>query len=1129
MALALVCLVALLYGRLLLGPISLNFLSDRVQTAVAGVVDDTFVVAWEDFGLSLTGPASLGFRLSGVKLTERASAAEIRMEALEIGLSPIGAAMGRPDARVALIGPHFQMVQDLLGPRLSRFEMVEDEASGEALIQILEGDTIAPAVRIGSEGLSLGTEQSEALGLRSDNDWLIYNFEAMNSSLADIARQAMDGQISRLSIRNGSVGVLDTVYGLYKEFDNVSLELRAGRDDGRVSAIFEAEIAGRTMHGTLARREFGLETRIEADISYIDFSTIIPFLDDAEGLAAIRGAGALAMEIGFDADGGKVQGGRFIINLSGTSLRLANDFFAISTAPFAVDWTPGEARFHFPEIDLQVGQTRGLVSGDMVLGFDRQFGPTVGMSIRATDVWLHPDDLDAPAEPFEVFSLEGWSAPLYGALGIDRMVGAKDGVSVVMQGRIDAVRDGVGVDVTLSGRGASADDLKRLWPSIFAPDVREWFTQYVIDGSVHSADMRFNFPVGTISTNGEKRRIPDGAMSIDLVGSEVELQPFEGLPQFEVAGESRVTVRDNQFTMAFERATITDPSGNVNIANAAFLNQDTSADAQVFEISGDISGTVPTLVRIANREPLNLLKDFQFGFDLDTLAGDVGGDVETTVIATIAVDDTGRMVGTDYALNGVVSGLHSRNPIEGLNVADANLSFTASQEGFRVVGAGKVQDVALDLQATKGRETDPEILVATTVSVADAQRFGVDLSEFMSGQVRLVAKPMQDGSFQIAADLAEAALTLRDIGVSKARGVAGTLNAVIRAEGDHVHVPEVDLAFGDVRLRGGLSVTTAGALESASFSTFQISPGDNTRVSMAPIEGGFSLSVEGEQLDIKPVLKRFFNLEGDSSAGASNDLQNQTFNVRVKLDRALGYFGTAAYNLVLDLSVRGDELRRVNMTAQLGGDRTVSATTNPLATGRVISYASNDVGAILRFVGVYPRLVGGEGSLVMRYDVPSRTDHGELLLRNFAIVDEGNVAQIVGGHSDSRQMISRSNALSFEFGRAQFTRTAERIEVLEAALHGDSVGGTIRGNILTRAGQYDLAGTYVPLFGLNNVFQQLPILGPIFGGRDGEGLLGVTFAIRGPLAQPDILVNPVSILAPGVFRSLFEYRAQAGR
>ncbi|MNL22238.1 hypothetical protein D3C87_1435730 [compost metagenome] len=66
----------------------------------------------------------------------------------------------------------------------------------------------------------------------------------------------------------------------------------------------------------------------------------------------------------------------------------------------------------------------------------------------------------------------------------------------------------------------------------------------------------------------------------------------------------------------------------------------------------------------------------------------------------------------------------------------------------------------------------------------------------------------------------------------------------------------------------------------------------------------------------------------------------------------------------------------------------------------------------------------------------------------------------------------------------------------------------------------------MPLFGLNNIFQKLPILGPLLGGRDGEGLVGVTFAVRGPLDKPQFLVNPLSLLAPGIFREMFEFRAR---
>ena len=105
-------------------------------------------------------------------------------------------------------------------------------------------------------------------------------------------------------------------------------------------------------------------------------------------------------------------------------------------------------------------------------------------------------------------------------------------------------------------------------------------------------------------------------------------------------------------------------------------------------------------------------------------------------------------------------------------------------------------------------------------------------------------------------------------------------------------------------------------------------------------------------------------------------------------------------------------------------------------------------------------------------------------------------------------------------------RRSDRVEIREAILSGDTVGGTARGFIYTDSRQYDIAGTYVPLFGLNNVFQKLPIFGPLLGGREGEGLFGVTFAIQGALDNPDFKVNPVSALVPGVLRRIFEYRAR---
>ena len=95
----------------------------------------------------------------------------------------------------------------------------------------------------------------------------------------------------------------------------------------------------------------------------------------------------------------------------------------------------------------------------------------------------------------------------------------------------------------------------------------------------------------------------------------------------------------------------------------------------------------------------------------------------------------------------------------------------------------------------------------------------------------------------------------------------------------------------------------------------------------------------------------------------------------------------------------------------------------------------------------------------------------------------------------------------------------------EAVLSGSTVGGTLRGFIYTQQRQYDLTGTYVPLFGLNSAFQKIPIIGPLLGGREGEGLLGVTFSVTGALSSPVFRINPLSALAPGALRELFEFRA----
>ena len=69
-----------------------------------------------------------------------------------------------------------------------------------------------------------------------------------------------------------------------------------------------------------------------------------------------------------------------------------------------------------------------------------------------------------------------------------------------------------------------------------------------------------------------------------------------------------------------------------------------------------------------------------------------------------------------------------------------------------------------------------------------------------------------------------------------------------------------------------------------------------------------------------------------------------------------------------------------------------------------------------------------------------------------------------------------------------------------------------------------MTGTFMPAYGLNRIFGEIPLLGIFLGNGRDRGLIGVTFRLAGEANDPDLQINPLSVIAPGIFRSIFEFR-----
>ena len=96
--------------------------------------------------------------------------------------------------------------------------------------------------------------------------------------------------------------------------------------------------------------------------------------------------------------------------------------------------------------------------------------------------------------------------------------------------------------------------------------------------------------------------------------------------------------------------------------------------------------------------------------------------------------------------------------------------------------------------------------------------------------------------------------------------------------------------------------------------------------------------------------------------------------------------------------------------------------------------------------------------------------------------------------------------------------------VRDGVLRGPMIGATVEGNIDYARDQVAMRGTLVPLYGLNNMFGQIPIVGPVPRRRQQRG--HVRHHLRGERhdGNPRPMVNPISAIAPGVLRKFFEFR-----
>jgi hypothetical protein len=666
-----------------------------------------------------------------------------------------------------------------------------------------------------------------------------------------------------------------------------------------------------------------------------------------------------------------------------------------------------------------------------------------------------------------------------------------------------------------AGTPMSASALKRIWPVLIVPEVREWVIDRVERGSLQRIEIGVNSPVRNLSRRGPP--IPDDGLAVNIVASGVTLRPVDDLPLVRDA-DLKAHVTGRTATVTIGQAAADTPAGRkLNISDFVFEVPDMAPKPSPARVKFRIDGPVPAAAEILASDRLS---EFS-GTLIDPNSSK--GTVSALVTLGLPIKRELTKADTTYAITADLGGFAADRLVMNQKLEANALKVVANNQGYQVKGDVKINGQAASLDYRKPNDGDADIKLQATLDDASRARFGMDLGPAVSGAIpiKLIGKiggPDRDSRIGVEADLT--ALKLDNVlpGWVKLPGKSSRAVFNVVQKPQSTRFEDIVIDGGGVSIKGSLEVDQNNDLMNVNFPTYSPSEGDKTslKADRGP-DGVLKVTMRGDVFDGRGFLKSAIS---GKETDPKSKTKNVDFDVDVKLGAVAGYFGEALRSVDAKLSRRNGTVRSFALTGKLGRDTPLTGDLRGRAQGRDMIYLeTSDAGAFFRFTDTYAKMVGGQLALAM--DPPTvepSGKEGRILVRDFSIKGEAALDRVAAGGP-----IGVQNGISFSGLRADFTRQNGQLTIREGVVKGPTIGATIEGSIDYPGNQVRMSGTFVPMYGLNNMFGQIPIVGLFLGGGSNEGLIGVTYEVVGSPGQPVLRVNPISAMAPGVLRKIFEF------
>ena len=691
-----------------------------------------------------------------------------------------------------------------------------------------------------------------------------------------------------------------------------------------------------------------------------------------------------------------------------------------------------------------------------------------------------------------------------------------DDLGVALSGHVDYASGDPQLVLGVAGTRMSVAAMKSIWPFFGAPKVRAWVEEHVVGGTIERLMIATNAPMSTLKSSGPP--VPDDGLAVEIVGHGAEIRPVEGLPTIRDA-DFNVHVSGRTATVNLGRGNVEiSPGRKLSITNGVFEVPDTFPKAPPAKARFRLDGSVPAAAELLGLERLRE----HSGMPLDPATSRGTLTAQVTLGMPLKADlAPGSSI---YSVAMDVTNFAGERVVMGHKIEAAALKVNANNHGYWIRGDVKINSIPANLDYRKPRDnSDAEIRLQATLDESARSKLGFDLSGMLSGPVPIkvngrVPANESDSRLAVEADLTQSKVDNLLPGWSKASGKPARATFTMISKSPGTRFEDMVIEAPGTSVKGTLECDGAGNIVSASFPVFSLSDGDKTtlKADRAP-DGTLRVVLRGDVYDGRGFVK-------SAMAGPTNAKQQKLdakdIDVDLKIGTVAGFHGETLRGLDLKLSRRSGVVTNFAMSAKLGRGAPLIGDLRGRAgsTRKVVFIESSDAGAFFRFGDIYSKIVGGEMWVAMDpQSAEQAPQDGMLNIRDFTVRGEAALDRVAGAPAGQPQ-----SGVEFSRLRVDFTRSLGRFAIKEGLVRGPVIGATVEGYIDYMRDDVRMRGTFVPLYGINNMFGQIPIFGLFLGGSN-EGLLGVTYEVVGPPGTPTLRVNPISAVAPGLLRKFFEF------